>query len=217
MENQTSEAEAGGIDRRTSNLQRRQCFSSKKKAARQPPRPESSEINDDADNHGGSGQKLQPTPLTSVQPTDEPPSINLHKEILEIEHLVRDINEFPEISTPSAAQTLETVGEKKALTRDLSPLWGLAASLFLAATLFGVTLISAPPYELRQMADQKVWNGLGVTRLRQLISDWTNGSWPINNASDMQSNDQIEIIEHISPQRIEHSELAPTEIAETAQ
>jgi len=116
-----------------------------------------------------------------VQPADGSPSVKLYEEIL------------------------ETRGERKALTRDLSPLWGLAASLLLTATLFGVMLISAPPNELRQMADQKVWNVMGVTGLRQLLSDWTNGSWPINSAGSIQPNDPLEINAHTSPQQIVRS------------
>jgi len=63
---------------------------------------------------------------------------------------------------------------------DFSPLWGLMASLVLVVALAGVSLVLAPEHELKQIAQDKVWSGMGVTQARRLLHQLTGGNWPMS-------------------------------------
>ncbi|MCB1763893.1 MAG: AAA family ATPase [Gammaproteobacteria bacterium] len=72
-----------------------------------------------------------------------------------------------------------TAAAERKTQRSWMPAWGLVAALLVGLTLLLVTL---PSQQLQGVAKQALWNRIGLTRIRNQVSDWSGGRLPLREA-----------------------------------
>ena len=128
------------------------------------------------------GSQPSDTPFpTTVQSETLEPFIALPPQPVELEESLA-----LSCSGESASRSGAGTGTEDSRT-DFSPLWGLAASLVLAASVLAASLLSAPRNELDRLVPDTLWGYQGIEQIRSLVSRWTDGNWPLgvsNRASE---------------------------------